>query len=302
MKTKYNKQLIHRTLLFTAGHNLKYLNKSFTTDADAIVFDLEDAVPINKKDLARKTLKEFLSKELPDNRPVYVRINPLDTGETLLDLDSVASSNLNGFVYPMAHSARDITVFDAQLTLKEKTLGLAKNYFDIIVLIETPESIININEIAGASDRIVGLLFGSEDFLAEQGGEHGENASGIAVPRHLIAMAAKAHNILAIDTPYVNVGDFEGLKKHINQAKQMGFEGMLIMSPREISTVKKMYTPSEHEIAKAKKIVELSNEATLENRGIAIYDGMFISPPTLKAAKKLIRKVDAIQNYEDFIK
>ena len=173
MKIKYNKKLVHRTLLFTAGHNPKYLKKSFETDADAIVFDLEDAVPYNKKEEARVILKEFLSKDLPDNRPVYVRINPLNSGLTLLDIDAVVSPNINGFVYPMAYSSRDLIAFDAQLSLKEQVLNLPKKYFDIIVLIETTESILNLKDIATASDRIVGLLFGSEDFLAEQEGEHG---------------------------------------------------------------------------------------------------------------------------------
>lgn len=301
MKQKYNKKLIHRTLLFTAGHNPKYLKKSFETEADAIVFDLEDAVPYNKKKEARVILKEFLSKDLPDERPVYVRINPLNSGLTLLDIDAVVSPNINGFVYPMAYSARDLIAFDAQLSLKEKLLNLPKKYFDIIVLIETPESILNLKEIATASDRIVGLLFGSEDFLAEQEGEHGENAEGIATPRHIIAMTAKGNNILAIDTPYVKVGDFEGLKKHVKQAKQLGFEGMLIMSPREISIVKKMYTPQEQDVKKANEIIKLSEQAVKENKGIVIHNGIFISPPSLKAAKKLLNRENAIKEYENFI-
>lgn len=301
-QVKFNKKLVHRTLLFTAGHNIKYLNKSFQTDADAIVFDLEDAVPISKKEEAREILRNFLSNDLPDNRPVYVRINPLGTGLTLLDLDFVASKRLNGFVYPMAYTAKDLIAFDAQLSLKEKLLGLPKNHFDIIVLIETPESVMNISEIAVASERIVGLLFGSEDFLAEQDGEHGENAEGISVPRHLIAMAAKANNLLAIDTPYViKIGDPEGLKKHIQQAKNLGFNGMLIMSPKEIPIAKEMYTPSEEEIDMARNMVKLSEEAAKENRGIAIYNGIFISPPTLKAAKKILKRAKAIEEYETFI-
>ncbi len=301
MKPKHKGKLVHRTLLFTAGHNLKYLKKSFTTKADAIVFDLEDAVPENKKIEARTILKEFLKTELIDNRPVYVRINPMESGLTLLDIDATASPQINGFVYPMARSARDLIAFDAQLSLKEKILNLPKKYFDIIVLIETPESVLNLKEITSASDRIVGLLFGSEDFLAEQEGRHGENAQGISVPRHLISMAAKANNMLAIDTPYVKVGDFEGLKKHIEQGKMLGYEGMLIMSPREIPIVNELYSPSKEEITRVNEIVKLSIKATEENKGIIIYNGIFISPPSLKAAKKTLQKSENIDKYEEFL-
>lgn len=302
MKKKYTGKLNHRSLLFTAGHNLRYINKSFQTEADAIVFDLEDAVPENKKDEARNILKDFLSKPLPDERSVYVRINPLESGYTILDLDAVVSPYLDGFVYPMAYSAKDLIAFDAQLSLKEKVLGLPDNFFDIIVLIETPASILKLDEIASASDRIVGLLFGSEDFLAEQEGSHGENGVGMQVPRHLVAMAAKGNGIMAIDTPYVNVGNFEGLKEHIRQARILGYDGMLIMSPKELDIANSMYLPDEEEIKKASEIVKLHEQAVKENRGIVIYNGVFVSPPTLKAAKKTMQKVDKIAKYQEFIK
>ena len=301
MKAKYEGKLVHRTVLFTAGHNQKYLKKTFSTDADAIVFDLEDAVPYNKKDEARKILKEFLSKPLPDDRPVYIRINPLYTGYTLLDLDATICPNINGFLYPMTNSAQDVIIFDAQLSLKEKQLNLPNGYFDIITVIETPAGVLNIQEIAKSSKRVVGLLFGSEDFLAEQEGSHGENSEGINVPRHLISMAARAANIMAIDTPFVNVGDFEGLKKHIKKAKNLGFNGMVVMSPRELDIINDMYTPGESEVEFANKIVRLSDEAVKENRGIVIADGVFVSPPTLKASKKVLNRVEAIKNYEEFI-
>ena len=123
MKKKYSGKLIHRSLLFTAGHNLKYLEKSFQTDADAIVYDLEDAVPEGRKKEAREILRDYLSKPLPDNRSVYVRINPLETGYTMLDIDATASPNINGFVYPMTNTREDMIAFDAQLFLKEKQLN-----------------------------------------------------------------------------------------------------------------------------------------------------------------------------------
>lgn len=301
MKPIFKGKLVHRSMLFTAGHNLKFLNKAFTTNADAIIIDLEDAVPQHKKQEAREISQKFVSENLPDNRPLYFRINPLGTGLTMQDLDAVATKNVNGFVYPMAFSAKDIIAFDAQLSMKEKLLGLPEKYFDIIALFETPASILNLQEIAKASDRIVGLMFGSEDFLAEQSGRHGINARGIEVPRHLLAMTAKANSILAIDTPYVNVGDFEGLKKHISQAKDFGFDGMVSMSPRELPIIMEGYTPDNEEIKKANEIVNLSIEANKNNKGIVIHNGVFVSPPTLKAAKKLKLKADNIKKYEEFL-
>ncbi|MCB2221976.1 MAG: CoA ester lyase [Bacteroidetes bacterium] len=302
MKKKYNGKLIHRSLLFTAGHNRKYLDKSFQTAADAIVYDLEDAVPESRKKEAREILREFLAQPLPDNRPVYVRINPLETGLTMMDIDATACQNLNGFVYPMTNTREDLIAFDAQLFLKEKQLGLPPHYFDVIALIETPEGVLNLREIAAASKRLVGLLFGSEDFLAEQEGRHGKEARGMQTPRHMVALTAKANKIMAIDSPYVQVGDFEGLKEHIEQARDMGYEGMLVMSPREIDIIHERYTPDENEVNRAAEIIRLAEEAAKNDRGIIIHEGIFVSPPTLKAARKLFERSSNIKNYLDFIK
>lgn len=298
----YRGKFVARTLLFTAAHNEQYLNKAFTSDADVIVLDLEDAVPPSKKEEARNTIVQLLNSDRVDNRPIFVRINPMETGDTLKDLDTVADARLYGFVYPKACSARDMEVFDAQLSLKEKNLGITPGHFKIIALLETPEAILNAYAIAKSSQRMVALLFGSEDFLADIEGEHGEEGRSIQTPRHIISMAARAAGIVPIDTPYVNIGDVEGLKRHLKQAKELGFEGMLVMTPKEIELVKKNYTPSEQEIAKAKEIIQLAEETHEANRGISVKKGMFISPPTVSRAIKLLARKEKIDYFEAHIK
>ncbi|HBF87362.1 MAG TPA: CoA ester lyase [Bacteroidales bacterium] len=298
---KYVGRYILRTVLFTAGHNEKYINKAFESDADTIVLDLEDAVPANKKAEARKKIMEVL-KVNTDKRPIFVRINPLESGDTLKDLDEVACEKLSGFVYPKVYNAEDIKVFDAQLSLKEKNLNLPKGYFDIIALIETPEAVLNVHEIARSSKRMKALLFGCEDFLADMEGEHGMEGRSLLVPRHLVSMAARAAGIIPIDTPYVKIGDFEGLKLHIQQAKELGYEGMLVMTPKEIPIVKEKYSPSKEEVEKAKKLVLFSLETNEANKGIAVVDNIFVSPPTLSRANKLLARHENIIKFESYLK
>lgn len=301
MREKFNGPLVLRTLLFTAGHNEKYINKAFTTDADCIVFDLEDAVPGSKKTLARVMIKKILQSDIIDNRPLFVRINPLDTGLTLLDLDETACGSLDGFIYPKAYNEDDIKVFAAQLALKEKHLGLKNGHFDIIVLMETPEAILNAKEIAFASPRVKGLLFGSEDFLADMEGSHGPGGRSLLAPRNIVSMAARAAGIIAIDTPYVHIQDEDGLHEHIQQAKELGYEGMLIMSPRQLSIAKAAYTPSSEDVLNARKIVKLAEEATRQDRGIARYNDIFISPPTLRQVIKILERHEKIIAFENYI-
>ena len=235
---------LFRTMLFTAGHNERYIRKAFVSAADCIVLDLEDAVPDGMKETARGVIRDVLCAGPRVSRPVLVRINPMETGLTLADLDGVACANLDGFVYPKAYCGDDIKVFDAQLALKEKVLGLDAGHFRLVVLIETPRAVLNAYEIAVASRRVVGLLFGCEDFLTDIEGDHGPDQRSLLVARHMISMAARAAGMIPIDTPYVQVHDPEGLRDHIRRARELGFEGMLVMSPRQIEVAQEMYTPS----------------------------------------------------------
>jgi citrate lyase subunit beta/citryl-CoA lyase len=184
--------------------------------------------------------------------------------------------------------------------LKEKTLGLRDGYFDIVVIIETPLAVLRAYEIAVASPRVIGLLFGCEDYLTDMLGTHGPEGRSLLCPRHIVAMASRAAGIVPIDTPYVQVHDDEGLKKHITQANELGYDGMLVMSPRQIDIAKVMYTPSEETVREAQEMVELAAEAASENRGIAVSKGIFISPPTLKRAEKILKKQAAIKAFEEY--
>lgn len=293
---------IFRSVLFTAGHNKKYIKKAFLSEADVIVLDLEDSVPYNNKIEAQNNIKDLLETSLKDKRSIYVRINPMETSLTLQDLEAVACERLDGFVYPMVRKADDIKAFAAQLSMKESNLGLNDGHFKIIPLIETPEAVLKIMEIAESSQRNIALLFGCEDYLAELEGTHGINGRSLLTPRHMVSMGARASGLIPIDTPYVQVKNVEGLKKHIIQAKELGFEGMLVMAPTQIEIANQYYTPSEEEYNDSKQMIKLAEEAKKNNRGIAVYNNIFISPPTLKRTVKIYERYRKIKNTEEFYK
>jgi citrate lyase subunit beta/citryl-CoA lyase len=289
-----------RTLLFTPGHNEKLIVKALASAADCVVLDLEDAVPEHAKQTARQVIRKVLAEVKPADRTVMVRINPLESGLTLLDLDEVACRGLDGIVFPKAYCADDIKAFDAQLTLKEKTLGLEPGHFTIVILVETPQAVLNAFEMATSSDRVIGLLFGCEDFLTDMEGFHGPGGRSLTVPRHLTAMAARAAGVVPIDTPYVRVKDEAGFEEHLRQGREMGYEGILVMTPRQIETARRFFTPSAEELEQARKTVQLAGEAVRESRGIAVAGDVFISPPTLKRARKVLQRNRAIDGFEAF--
>jgi len=302
MAKRFDTPWILRTLLFTPGHNEKLIQKALQSDADCIVLDLEDAVPENSKQQARETIRNVLTNTTNENQTIMVRINPLESGLTLLDHDEVACRRLDGIIFPKANCADDLKAFDAQLSLKEKTLGLKSGHFDIIILMETPRSIMNAFEMATATPRVIGLLYGCEDFLTDMEGSHGSGGRSLLVPRHLVAMAARAAGVIPIDTPYVKVKDENGFEEHIIQGRELGFEGILVMTPRQIDIAKKLYTPSDDDIKQASHIVTLASEAGEESKGIAISGSVFVSPPTLKRAQKTLNRLSAINDFESFQK
>jgi len=296
MSKSYDGPWVFRSMLFTPGHIEKMARKASTIEADCIVLDLEDAVPEAFKAEGRILIRQLLEEGLFEKRTVFVRINPLSTGATLLDLDAVACRDLHGFVYPMAYTPDDIKSFDAQLRLKEITLGLPVGHFSVVVLIETALGVLNAYPIAKASNRVVGLLFGCEDYIADTHARHSDNDMSFHTARAQVVLAARAAGVEPIDTPYVHVYDVEGLEPFARRARDLGMSGMLVMTPRQIPIAHKVYTPSEDEVASARKLVEGTRKARKEERGIAVVEGQFVSPPTLKAAQNVLARAQAIES------
>lgn len=296
MTKPYAGPWVIRSMLFTPGHVDKMARKAAVSDADCVVMDLQDAVPDRDKSEARRTIRTLLEEGVFENKTVFVRVNPLDSGLTLVDINAVACRQLHGFIYPMAYTPNDIVAFDAQLSMKESELGLPRGHFSIVVLIETPLGVLNAYPLACASSRVVGLLFGCEDYLAEIQGRHMENETSLVVPRSQVVLACRAAGVEPIDTPYVQVHDLDGLRQFATAGRSLGMAGMALMTPRQLPIIHEIYSPSHDEIMAAQKLVRAADEAAREGRGIVIVDDVFVSPPTLKAAQKLLERAEAITN------
>lgn len=302
MRKKYKGRQVLRTPLIVGGNNEKYINKAFNSECDAIILDLEDGVPNDFKQKARELIYSTLNSSLVDYRPIFVRINSLETGKTKLDIDGVACENLDGFLYTKPYTEGDIIIFDEMLSNREEQLGLNNGHFKIIVIMETPSSILNSKQIAFSSNRIVGLLFGAEDLLGDMEGTHSKDCRSLNYARSQVLMACRAAKIVPIDTPYIKVHNDEGLREFIKPALELGYEGMLLISPSQATIVKEMYTPSLIKIEEAyemDRIAKINDEA---GRGVSVDKKLFVSPPTLKRARNIIKRYEAIKNFEKFKK
>jgi citrate lyase subunit beta/citryl-CoA lyase len=156
--------------------------------------------------------------------------------------------------------------------------------------------VLNAQDICQASDRVVAIAFGCEDFVSDLEGVHDHEGQSLRTPRALIAMAARANGVIPVDTVHINVHDLEGLEENVKLARLLGFEGMLILHPKEIELAHRYFSPSEKEVEDAKEMLRLADEAQKQNKGVAVVNGKFIGPPMVIAAKKILKKQQLLLN------
>jgi len=251
-----------RSVMFVPGQDINLLRKAISSEADALIPDLEDSVQPNElKQFARDNIVSLAEDGAFIGRKIFPRLNDRDSGFLLRDVSALTIEGITGFVYPKAESADDIVFIDKLLTCLELERGNEVGKFKLIPLIETTSAVLNVHEICCASERIVAIAFGCEDFLTDLGGDKGENFGTLQVPRANIAMAAKASGITAIDTVHVNVHDLVDLEENLKIAKSLGFEGMLVLHPKELELVHKYFSPTPEEVTHSKKILELARDA-----------------------------------------
>jgi citrate lyase subunit beta/citryl-CoA lyase len=273
------------------------IHRAAQSQADCLILDLEDAVPENWKIAARESIRHALDQGIDFRGKIFVRVNSLRTNLTWDDLQAVACQYLSGFVYPQAESVEEIRLLDDRLHRSEAELNLSLGHFSLLPLIESPRGLMNCREIGQSSHRVKGLIFGCEDYLAALQGRHDDLDTALMFPRSMVAATARALGLEPIDAPYVKVHDLEGLRLFAETGRNLGMSGMLVLSPRQLEIVNRAYTPTEAEIQQACLIVAAAPQE--ENLGISIVEGHFVSPPTVRAARKLLERAEAIRLCEE---
>lgn len=285
-----------RSLMFVPGHNERLLNSAARSAADVLLLDIEDSVqPPENKPKARQLVKEWVREGKFKNHLVFPRINDRESGHLLKDVETLSIKGVDGFMYPKAKTGQDIYFFDKLLETIEYEKGFPIGTFKIIPLIETASAVLNAQDICKASKRVIAIAFGCEDFIADLEGIHDKAHESLFTPRAIIAMAARATGVVPIDTVHINIHDLEDLEHNLKLAKNLGFEGMLILNPKELPLAHQYFSPSEEEVSDAKEMLRLSEEAELDGKGVALMNGKFIGPPMVVTAKKIITKHSIIQ-------
>lgn len=284
-----------RSLMFVPANNEKYLESAVHREADVLLLDIEDSVPFSDKQKARDNIKQFVTRNDLQNKLLFPRINDRESGELLKDVTQLTIPGIAGFMYPKSNKPEDVYFIGKLLETIEYEKGLPIGTFKLIPLIETTGAVIQIKEICEACTRVIAVAFGCEDYVTDLQGKHDEEGVSILTARNLIAIAARSCGVLPIDTVHIRVHDLEDLEKNLKLSRNLGFEGMLVLSPRELPLVNKYYSPTEEEISWAREMIELSETSEKAGKGVALQGTKFIGPPMVRMARKILKKHEMIR-------
>lgn len=287
-----------RSYLFVPGDAERKLEKGLASGADALLLDLEDSVAPDSKPKAREIVREYLNAHIAKKeRPrLFVRVNALDTGLTDTDLEAVIAARPDGILFPKSRHGGDVTHLDAKLTAREALYGIAEGATRILVLVtESAQALFGLHNYRGASKRLDGMTWGAEDLSADIGAETNRNEKGEYTDPYRLAraqclIAAVAAEVAPIDSIFPNFRDAEGLKRETREGRRDGFTGKMAIHPDQVPVINEIYTPSEEEIAKAKRLIGAFKAAG--NAGVISLDGQMYDQPHLKRAQRLLARIE----------
>lgn len=293
---KSSASFLMRSLMFVPAHNERLLDSAARSQADVLLLDIEDSVqPLSNKLIARNNIIKYVSERKFENHYVFPRINDRESGELLKDLGALTIDGITGFVCPKSYTGQDVYFIDKLLDAIEYEKGIPVGTFRLIPLIETAAAVLNAQDICKASPRVVAIAFGCEDFVTDLEGVHDDEGQSIFTARAMISMAARANNVIPIDTVHIKVHNLDDLERNLKIAKNLGYEGMLVLNPKELPLVHQYFSPTEQDVKDAEEMLAMAAEAEKEGKGVAVVNNKFVGPPMVVAAKKTLSKNELIE-------
>jgi citrate lyase subunit beta/citryl-CoA lyase len=266
--------------------------KAAASDADEVIFDLEDACAVSQKVAARATVIEaFKTAKFTKGKVRAFRCNGLETPWWKDDLEQVlsgAGEKIDVVVLPKIRLANDVRRVDELITTLEKAKGLEQGTWGVEVLIETAAGVIMVHEIAKASPRLQTLIFGVADYAADTGARDFRQNQDVLFyyPRARILAAARAAGLDAIDSVTVQYKDLAQVERDARAGAQLGYDGKWAIHPAQLAPIHDAYTPKPEELARAKKIVAAYQEANEQGEGAIVVDDEMIDAATIKVEQK----------------
>lgn len=280
-----------RSLLFLPGNAPNMLIHGGDLGADAVIFDLEDAVSPEEKDAARILVRNTLAS-LPLGCQTVVRINGLDSGLWAGDLAEIVPRRPNALMLPKTAGAADIRQLEQAVAALEADHHIPAGTVGIIPLLETAAGIENAYAIAAASPRVLGLFLGGEDLTADLRCPRTKGGKEIDYARQRVVCAARAAGVEAFDTPFTDVQDSQGLLDDAKYARALGFSGKAAISPRHVQGINQVFSPTSGEIAYAQAVLDAI--AGAQGKGAISLHGKMIDAPIVNRARQTLAAAKAL--------
>jgi citrate lyase subunit beta/citryl-CoA lyase len=288
---------VWRSLLYVPVNVEKFIDKAHTRGADVLQLDLEDAVPHAEKANARKLVEKNAARVRRAGADVVVRINqPLSLA--VRDLEHSICPDVDGIAITKADSASHVRLLDELVTELEEKRGMPVGHTKFLVMIETTDAFSRIDEIPRASPRTVGMLIGGEDFALDMNAQ--PDGDVLLHPKQRMIIAARAAGVMPLGFigTVADFSDWDRFREMVRRARRFGFDGAGCIHPGQVKIVNEEYTPSEPEVAYARKVIQMDNEAKAAGRGSFQIEGKMIDIPVVVRAEKLIRRYEAIKQRE----
>jgi len=287
---------LRRSLHFVPGGNERMIAKALGLPADSLIFDLEDAVALERKAEARAAVLRWLETLDFAGHERWVRINPLATRLGEADLEGTIAGRPDGYVIPKPSTAADVRAVVEILDRLEDQHGLPFGSTRLLLIAtETPEALLNIAELARSSPRIAALTWGVEDLSAAMGLPRTRDAEGrfLDIARHariMTALAAAAAGVEAIDTVFTDIPDLPGLRRECEEAVAMGFTGKLSIHPSQVPVINEAFAPSAEEAKEAEALIAAFEEHRQKGAGAFSYKGQMVDLPHLARARGIVER------------
>ena len=279
---------MRRSMLFLPGNNPNMLINGNCLGADAVIFDLEDAVAPSEKDAARILVRNTMKYLDFHGCEIIVRINSIDTEYWMQDIDEILPYKPNLILLPKTSCAQDVLTADAYITKVEEKLGYEKNTVGLMPLIETALGVENAFAIASATDRVAALFLGAEDLTADLQCKRTKGGREIEYARTRLVVAARAAGVAVYDTPFTDVNDDEGIEVDAALAKALGFTGKASISPRHVEVINRVFSPTQAEIDYAYEVMDAIRLAKEQGKGAIALRGKMIDAPIVARAEQTI--------------
>lgn len=283
-------QPIRQTILITNCADEVLLGKQRVADCDVAYLDLEDGVAPTDKERARHTAVRVLKEWDYGNKQRWVRPNPVTTATGMRDILDIVPSSPDAFVLSKVRSPDEIMIADYLITRREEEVGLPAGRIKLAPMIETGRALLELEAIIRASPRVIGVNLGAEDLCVDLGLVRTEGESELTHIRNQIVLVSHAMGVQCYDVATVRLRDPDGVFKAARRAYLMGFDGKKMISPSQVTDVRRGFAPSAEEVERAERI--LAREAEARDAGESVYalDDRMIDAPFVLQAEQVMRR------------